>query len=79
MIETHRLQNVVIFLQIIGNSNEETNCQLIQLLLSTNTQVSKLRKASVNNSSANIKLKKTQLSKMVQLGGFLGRLLAPLL
>ena len=79
MIETHRLQNVVIFLQIIGNSNEETNYQLIQLLLSTNTQVSKLRKASVNNSSANIKLKKTQLSKMVQLGGFLGRLLAPLL
>ena len=79
MIETHRLQNVVIFLQIIGNSNEETNYQLIQLLLSTNTQVSKLRKASVNNLSANIKLKKTQLSKMVQLGGFLGRLLAPLL
>ena len=79
MIETHRLQNVVIFLQIIGNSNEETNYQLIQLLLSTNTQVSKLRKASVNNSSANIKLKKTQLSKMVQLGGFIGRLLAPLL
>ena len=79
MIETHRLQNVVFFLQIIGNSNEETNYQLIQLLLSTNKQVSKLGKASVNNSSANIKLKKTQLSKMVQLGGFLGRLLAPLL
>ena len=45
----------------------------------TNTQVSKLRKAFVNNSSTYIKLSKTQLSKMVQLGGSLGTLLEPLL
>ena len=45
----------------------------------TNTQVSKLRKAFANNSSANIKLSKTQLHKIRQLGGFLGRLLGPLL
>ena len=49
-----------------------------QFLL-TNTQVSNLRKAFASNSSANIKLSKTQLSKMIQLGGFLGRLLGPLL
>ena len=48
-------------------------------LLLTNTQVSNLRKAFANNSSANIKLSKTQLSKMIQSGGFLGKLLGPLL
>ena len=48
-------------------------------LLLTNRQVANLRKAFANNSSTGIKLLKTQLSKMVQLGGFLGRLLGPLL
>ena len=48
-------------------------------LLLTNRQVSNLRKAFSNNSSADIKLSKTQLSKMIQSGGFLGRLLGPLL
>ena len=48
-------------------------------MLLTNTQVSKLRKAFANNSSANIKLSKTQLHKIGQLGEFLGRLLGPLL
>ena len=43
------------------------------------TQDSNLCKAFANNSSANIKLSKTQLSKMIQSGGFLGRLLGPLL
>ena len=36
-------------------------------------------KAFVNGSSANIKLSKTQLHKVGQSGGFLGRLLGPLL
>ena len=45
----------------------------------TNTQVSKLHKAFVNNWSGNIKLPKTQLHKIEQLGGFLGRFLGPLL
>ena len=49
-----------------------------QLLL-TNRQVANIRKAFANNSSIDIKLSKTQLSKMIQLGGFLGRLLGPLL
>ena len=38
-----------------------------------------LCKAFENNLSANIKLSKTQLSKIVQSGRFLGRLLGPLL
>ena len=42
-------------------------------------EVSRLRKAFANNLSVNIKLSKTQLSKIVQSGGFLGSLLGPLL
>ena len=48
-------------------------------LLLTNRQVSNLCKAFANHLSADIKLLKTQLSKMIQSGGFLGRLLGPLL
>ena len=48
-------------------------------LLLTNTQVSNLCKAFANNSSANIKLSKTQLSKIIQSGRFLEKLLGPLL
>ena len=48
-------------------------------LLLTNRQVSNLRKAFANHLSADIKLSKTQLSKMIQSGGFLDRLLGPLI
>ena len=48
-------------------------------LLLTDRQVSNLRKAFANHLWADIKLSKTQLSKMIQSGGFLGRLLGPLL
>ena len=48
-------------------------------LLLTNRQVANLRKALSNYLSADIKLSKTQLSKMIQSGRFLGRLLSPLL
>ena len=57
--------------------DNETNFRHKVLL--TNRQVSNLRKAFANHSSADIKLSKTQLSKMIQSGGFLGRLLSPLL
>ena len=50
-----------------------------QKLLLTNRQVSNLRQAFSNNSSNDIKLSKTHLSKMIQPGGFLVRLLGPLL
>ena len=55
----------------------ETNFALKLLL--TNRQISNLRKAFSNHLSVDIKLSKTQLSKMIQSGGFLGRLLGPLL
>ena len=41
----------------------------------TNTNVLRLHKAFANGSSANTKLSKTQLNKVGQSGGFLGRLL----
>ena len=48
-------------------------------LLLTNRRVSNLRKAFANNSSTDIKFSKSQLSKVTQSGGFLGRLFGPLL
>ena len=45
----------------------------------TNRQVANIRKAFADNSSKDIKLSETKLSKMIQTGGFLGRLLGPLL
>ena len=62
---------------MIGDSNDENNFP--HTLFLSNTQVSRLRKAFANNSSANVKLSKTQLHKIGQSGGFLGRLLGPLL
>ena len=44
-----------------------------------NTQVLGLRKSFENGSLANIKLSKTQLHKIGKSGGFLSRLLRPLL
>ena len=41
---------------------------LINKLLLTNRKVSNLRKAIENNSSTDVKLSKTQLSKMIQSG-----------
>ena len=60
----------------IGNSNDKTNFP--HELLLTNRHVANLRKAFTNNLATDIKLSKTQLSKMIQSGEFLGRLLGPL-
>ena len=49
---------------LIGSSNDETNFP--HKLLLTNMQVSKIRKAFANGSSANITFSKTHLSKMIQ-------------
>ena len=62
---------------MIGDSNYETNFPHKFLL--TDRQILSIRKSFADNSSANIKLSKTQLSKMIQSGGFLGKLLGPLL
>ena len=53
----------------IRNSNDETNFPRKSLL--TNMQVSKICKAFANGLLANIKFSKTQLSKLVQLAGFI--------
>ena len=58
---------------MVGNSGNNHE------LLLTNRQVANIRKAFANDSSTEIKLSKIQLSKMIQPGGFLGRLLGPLL
>ena len=57
--------------------DDETNFP--HKLLSSNRQVSNLRKAFADKSSTDIKLSKTQISKMIQSRGFLGRLFGPLL
>ena len=62
---------------MVGNSNDNTNFP--HELLLTNRQVENICKAFANHSSTDIKLSKTQLSKMIQSGGFLGKLLGPLL
>ena len=62
---------------MIGDSDDKINFP--HELLLTNRQVANLRKAFANYLSTDIKLSKTQISKMIQSGGFLGRLLGLLL
>ena len=62
---------------MIGNFDDETNFP--HKLLLTNIQTANLRKVFANSSSIGLKLSKIQLSKMIQSGGFLGRLLGRLL
>ena len=62
---------------MIGDFNDEVNFP--HELLLTDRQIFIIRKTLSHNSSADIKISKTQLSKMIQLGGFLRKLLGPLL
>ena len=62
---------------MIGDSNDKSNFS--HELSLTNRQVSSIRKVFANNSSVNIKFSKAQLSKIKQSGGFLGKLLGPVL
>ena len=62
---------------MIGESNDEANFP--HELLLTDRQVFATRKAFSNNSLADVKFSKTLLSKMIQSGGFLSKLLGPLL
>ena len=62
---------------MIGKSDDNTNFP--HKLLLTNRQVANLRKSFAKNTSTDIKLSKTQLSKIIQSGGFLGKHLRPLL
>ena len=60
---------------MIGNSDDGTNFS--HKLLLTHRQFANLRKAFANYLSTDVKLSKTQLSKKIQSGEFLGRLLGP--
>ena len=62
---------------MIVDSNDKINFP--HELLLTGRQVSSISKAFTYNLSVDIKFSKTQLSKMIQSGGFLGKLLGPLL
>ena len=61
---------------MVGDSNDKTNFP--HKLLLTDTHVLRLSKDFANYSSANIKVSKTELSKIVQSGGILGELGAAL-
>ena len=62
---------------MIGGSNDKGNFP--HELLLTNRQVSSIPEAFANNSSVDIKFSKAQLSKLIQAGGCLGKVLCPLL
>ena len=68
-----------VVLRLSSNMIGDNETNFPHKLLLPNRQVSNLCKAFANYLSTNIKLSKTQLSKMIQSGGFLGRLLGPLL
>ena len=68
-----------VVLRLSSNMIGDNETNFLHKLLLTNRQVANLHKVFANKSSADIKLSKAQLCKMAQLGGFLGRLLGPLL
>ena len=57
----------------LGMRNFNKDEHLHELLLTTR-QNTKLRNALNNNSATDIKLSKTQIKKIIQSGGFLGKL-----
>ena len=68
-----------VVLRLSSNMIGDNETNFPHQLLLTNRQVANIRKAFANNSLIDNKLSKNQLSNMIQLGGFLGRLLGPLL
>ena len=68
-----------VVLRLSSNMVGDNETNFPHKLLLTNRQVSNVRKAFSNYLSTDIKLSKTQLSKMIQSEGFLVRLLGPLL
>ena len=68
-----------VVLRLSSNMIGDDESNFPHKLLLTNRQVANLSKAFANHLSADIKLSKTQLFKMLQSGEFLGRLLGPLL
>ena len=63
-----------VVLRLSSNMIGDNETSFPHKLLLTNRQVSNLRKAFGDKLSTNTKLSKTQIPKMIQSGGFLGRL-----
>ena len=68
-----------VVLRLSSNMIGDNETNFPHKLLLTNRQVSNLHKAFANHLLADIKLSKTPLSKIIQSGGFLGKLLGLLL
>ena len=68
-----------VVLRLSSNIIDDNETNFPHKLLLTDRQVASLQKSFASHSSADIKLSKTQLSNMIQSGGFLSRLLGPLL
>ena len=62
-----------VVLRLSSNMIDDDETNFLHKLLLTNRQVSNLRQAFADKSSTDIKLSKTQISKMIQSGWFLGR------
>ena len=82
--QLNKLKSVIkneseVVLRLSSNMIGDNETNFPHKLRLTNRQVLNLCKAFANNSSADIKLSKTQLSKMIQSAGFLGRFLSLLL
>ena len=78
-LESARKNESEVVLILSSNMIGDNETNFHHKLLLTNRQVASLRKTFANFLSVNIKLSKAQLSKMIQSGGFLGRLLGRLL
>ena len=78
-IKNNTRNETEVVLRLSSNMIGDNETNFPHKLLLTNRQVANLRKAFANYLSTDIKLSKTQLSKMIKSGGFLGRLLGPLL
>ena len=68
-----------VVLKLSSNMIDDDGANFPHKLLLTSRQVENLCKAFAYKSSTDIKLSKTQTSKMIQSGWFLGKLLGPLL
>ena len=84
MTQYYKLKSTIkneteVLLRLPSNMIGDNKTNFPHQLLLTNRQVANICKAFANNSSIVIKLSKTQLSKMIQSRGFLGRLLGLLL
>ena len=81
-LQLHKLKNAVKSKKgttVITNAKMLNENNLPHELLLTTRQIAKLRNAIENNLKPDIKLSKAKISKIIQYGGCLGKILGPLL